>query len=73
MMEVERLRAENAAMRPLVVAITECAEVAKWWNPERLWVCPFCQAYVSSANEEITHKPDCSVTQALALKERLGL
>lgn len=64
---VRRLLATVAAYREIVAAVANGVEMAKWWNPERLWVCPFCQAYVSSANEHISHTSTCPVTRARAL------
>ncbi|HET8908130.1 MAG TPA: hypothetical protein VFN11_14320 [Ktedonobacterales bacterium] len=79
--EVERLRAENAAMREIVEAV---AALDLEYEDEYLeFFCPACQAFVSAdwgrgrkpsgmtgkqwAEQRIKHEPDCPVIKARAL------
>src|SRR5690348_9764704 len=59
--EVERLRAEVAAMRPIVEAVAKLDGEMHG----SVVVCQWCNAYTTSLKDiPVKHEPDCLVTQA---------
>ncbi len=62
--EVERLRAENAAMRMIVEAMAKEVE-PRWYNEAGKWGCEFCTE--ESYNKRLfVHSNACPVTKARA-------
>jgi hypothetical protein len=61
----EELRAENAAMRPIVEAVARFDETNEG---DGAFECHWCAAvYDGVGDAETDHLPDCSVTRARAL------
>lgn len=73
MQEVERLRATLEAMRPLVVALAGPGGLLTC--NEDGYSCVFCESddwMPEGRYADVRHTPDCPVTQARALKQRMG-
>lgn len=78
--EVTRLRAENAAMRPIVEAVARIGQDA-FGEPASgpwIWVCPLCKQRIGGVDVQdgnaVTgdHTKDCPVPQAVAIMKAAG-